>query len=259
MSESELSGRFGIVTGGAGPLGWELCLKLVQGGASVLAVDLPGLTETRARAPMPAAIDLYPCDLLAPGALDELREEVSRRGNRVDFLVNNAAFTGASGLSGYACAFEDQSDEAFDAALSLNLSVPFKLVRRLLPALRHSSDGVVINVSSIYGLVGPDLRLYEGTNLGSPAGYAASKGGLTQLTRYLATVLAPDLRVNCIAPGGIARGQDPTFVERYVARTPLARIATEDDVAEAVRWLVGPGSRYVSGQVIAVDGGWTAW
>ena len=94
--------------------------------------------------------------------------------------------------------------------------------------------------------------------MGNPAGYAAAKGGLIQLTRYLAAVLAPQVRVNAVAPGGLARGQDPQFVARYEERTPLRRMGTEDDVAGTVAWLASNEARYVTGLVLAVDGGWTA-
>jgi len=155
--------------------------------------------------------------------------------------------------------FEQQTDEAFDLATRLNLTVPFSLTRRLAPLLRARGNGSVINVSSIYGLVGPNLSLYAGTPMGNPAAYAATKGGLGQLTRYLSTVLAPQVRVNAFAPGGIERGQDGAFVARYEGLTPLGRMATEDDFRGVVTWLAGDGSAYVTGQVIGVDGGWTAW
>ena len=101
--------------------------------------------------------------------------------------------------------------------------------------------------------------LYGKSGLRTPAAYAASKGGLIQLTRYLATSLAPKIRVNAIAPGGIERNQDAEFIEAYANRTPLGRMATEQDICGAVRWLASSESSYVTGQVIAVDGGWTAW
>ncbi len=113
--------------------------------------------------------------------------------------------------------------------------------------------------ASIYGMVGPDFSLYAGTSMGNPAAYAASKGGLLQLTRYLATALAPRVRVNAITPGGIVRGQPPAFIERYVAKTPLGRMATEEDFKGAIAYLASDLSRYVTGQNLVVDGGWTAW
>ena len=95
--------------------------------------------------------------------------------------------------------------------------------------------------------------------MGSPAAYAASKGGLLQLTRWLSTVLAPDVRVNSISPGGVARGQPESFVTRYVARTPLRRMATEEDFKGAIAYLASDLSAYVTGENIVVDGGWSAW
>ncbi len=95
--------------------------------------------------------------------------------------------------------------------------------------------------------------------MGNPAAYAASKGGMVQLTRWLATVLAPDVRVNCISPGGVARGQPEPFVTRYVQRTPLKRMATEEDFKGAIAYLASDLSEYVTGENLLVDGGWTAW
>lgn len=259
MSDFNLAGRFGVVTGGLGPLGLALTNCLAEAGASVLAVDLPEQIEKLNGEALPPRVSVLACDLLIAEQMNELVETVDTQSGQLSFLINNAAFTGGSSLTGYACAFEDQTDEGFDAAMALNLAVPFRLSRRLAPSLRRSGHGAIVNIASIYGLVGPDLALYEGTGMGNPAGYAASKGGLIQLTRYLATVLAPDIRVNCISPGGIFRGQDPRFVDRYKARTPLHRMATEQDIVGSAHLLVSGAAGYVTGQVIAVDGGWTAW
>ena len=117
----------------------------------------------------------------------------------------------------------------------------------------------MINVGSIYGMVGPDMRLYEGTTMGNPAAYAASKGGLLQFTRWLATILAPEVRVNSITPGGVWRNQPEAFHERYKARTPLRRMAHEEDFKGAVAYLASDLSSYVTGHNLLVDGGWTVW
>jgi NAD(P)-dependent dehydrogenase (short-subunit alcohol dehydrogenase family) len=251
--------RLGIVTGACGPLGWAITRHLARSGMHIIAVDLPASVERREPEIGSLPVTFLASDLTAPGSADTVMEAAGRLSDTLDVLVNNAAFTGDSSLGGYACAFDEQTDDAFDAAVTLNLAVPFRLSRRLAPSLRRSPDGCIVNIASIYGLVGPDLGLYEGTAMGNPAGYAASKGGLVQLTRYLSTVLAPDVRVNCVAPGGLARDQDPTFVKRYEARTPLGRMGSEDDVASAVAWFANSASAYITGQTLAVDGGWTAW
>lgn len=132
-------------------------------------------------------------------------------------------------------------------------------MQECLAMLEKSRAGSVINVSSMYGMVGPDMHLYEGTEMGNPAAYAASKGGLLQLTRWMATVMAPKVRVNALTPGGVWRGQDNTFHEKYKKRTPLARMATEEDFKGAAAFLASDLSLYVTGQNIVVDGGWTVW
>jgi NAD(P)-dependent dehydrogenase (short-subunit alcohol dehydrogenase family) len=126
-------------------------------------------------------------------------------------------------------------------------------------ALLASGHGSVILLASIYGLVGPDPTLYADTGLANPAAYGVSKGGIIQLTRYLATVMAPRVRVNAIAPGGVWREQPDVFRERYEARTPLRRMAVEEDLKGAVAYLASDLSSYVTGHTLVVDGGWTAW
>ncbi|WP_330472713.1 SDR family oxidoreductase [Terrabacter sp. C0L_2] len=256
---TSLSGRTAVVTGGAGPLGRVLADALATEGARVVVVDLDDAACADAADSLSGSGHVpVGANLLEPEGLSRVVESVHDLG-ACDVLVNNAAFTGTSGVPGYAVPFDEQTDDAFAMALALNLTAPFSLTRRLAPLLRASGHGSVVNVSSIYGLVGPNMGLYAGTRMGNPAAYAASKGGIAQLTRYLSTVLAPDVRVNAFAPGGIARGQDDAFVERYERLTPLGRMGTEDDFRGVVTWLASDASAYVTGQVVAVDGGWTAW
>ena len=181
------------------------------------------------------------------------------RFGRLDVLVNFAAFVGTSNLQGWVTDFAHQQSEPWRSALELNLTVPFLLTQSCAEALAQSGHGSVINVASIYGVLGPDMSLYEGTPMGNPAAYAASKGGLLQLTRWLSTVMALQVRVNALTPGGIMRGQPASFQERYVKRTPLARMGTEEDMMGAAAYLASDLSAYVTGQNIIVDGGWTAW
>jgi NAD(P)-dependent dehydrogenase (short-subunit alcohol dehydrogenase family) len=255
-----LAGRSALVTGGAGPLGQVLAETLAAQGARVIVSDRDEAACERVSVAITAeyGVDCVPLavDLLSPDGVADL---VSRLEGPLHVVVNNAAFTGTAGIPGYAVPFEDQTDAAFSMAATLNLQVPFSLVRELAPRLRESGAASVVNVSSIYGLVAPNMGLYEGTVMGNPAAYGATKGGIVQLTRYLATALAPDIRVNAFAPGGIARGQAEEFLERYERLTPLGRMATEDDFRGVIAWLASDASRYVTGQTIAVDGGWTAW
>ncbi len=258
-----LRGRVALVTGGAGHLGSALCHALAEQGASIAIADVAGDAAAALAQAVAAEWGVeaasFPVDLADESALRMLPRVVSERFSRLDVLVNCAALVGTSDLTGWVGPFEKQSSAAWRRALEINLTVPFVLTQACAELLREHSRGSVINIGSIYGIVGPDMRLYEGTPLGNPAAYAASKGGLVQLTRWLATVLAPKVRVNSVSLGGIERGQPKTFVERYEARVPMRRMATEEDIKGAVAYLAGDASAYVSGQNLIVDGGWTAW
>ena len=128
-----------------------------------------------------------------------------------------------------------------------------------MPKLVESDGASIVNIGSIYGMLGPDWGLYEGTAMSNPAAYGASKGALIQLTRWLATTIAPKIRVNIVSPGGIFRDQPNSFVKKYEERTPLGRMANENDFSGAILFLASDLSRYVTGQNIIVDGGWSSW
>lgn len=258
-----LKGRTALVTGGAGNIGRVICGALAELGAATAVLDVAedqcketarSISEKHGVQSLPVIMDLSDEEALksVPGmVLDGL--------GRLDIVINCAAMVGTSDLKGWSVPFQEQRSDAWRLALEINLTAPFVLAQACAPALAASGHGSVINISSIYGMVGPDLGLYEGTSLGNPAAYAASKGGLVQLTRWLATVLAPGIRVNAITAGGVWREQPKEFHDRYVTRTPLQRMATEEDLKGAVAYLSSDLSAYVTGQNLVVDGGWTAW
>jgi NAD(P)-dependent dehydrogenase (short-subunit alcohol dehydrogenase family) len=259
----DLTGRVVLVTGGAGHIGEAMCSAFAELGAAVAILDLEAVAAERACERLRAAHGTQALalgvDLADEEALRHVPAQVAARFGRLDVLVNNAALVGTSSLQGWATPFEQQRADTWRRALEINVTAPFVLVQAAAPVLREHRNGSVINVSSIYGMVGPDLRLYSGTSLGNPAAYAVSKGGLLQLTRWLATTLAPDIRVNAITVGGVWRNQPPGFVEQYVSRTPLGRMASEEDLKGAAAYLASDLSAYVTGANLVVDGGWTAW
>lgn len=259
----DLSGRKALVTGGAGHIGFAAAQTLVELGADLTVLDLDGAAcqESVATLSRPAKSGLFavPCDLTSE---DETRaaiqESISLMGG-LDILIHCAAYAGTTEVAGWAVPFEEQTIDAWDTAMRVNLTSAFTMVQEGRKALACSGHGSVIFFGSIYGTVGNDMRLYEGTDMESPAAYPASKGGLIQLARYLATFLAPRIRVNTISPGGVWRDQPEAFHERYVYRTPMGRMATEEDLKGAVAYLASDLSAYVTGHNLAVDGGWTAW
>ena len=259
----DLHGRRAVVTGGAGHVGLVACQALVELGARVAVTDADAdackeRASTLSRVRPESAVAMA-CDLSDEQAMRRMiREAIDRLGG-LEILVHCAAYVGTTDAPGWAVPFERQTVEAWDAALRVNLTSAFIMVQESREALAASGHGSVILMSSIYGMTAPDPRLYEQTAMANPAGYGASKGGLLQLMRYLATTLTSRVRVNAISPGGIARNQPEPFQQRYVARTPLGRMATEEDVKGAIAYLAGDLSAYVTGHNLVVDGGWTAW
>lgn len=258
-----LRGRTALVTGGGGHLGRVISKTLAELGANVAVLDCQQdacqLTASELANAHEVSTLALAVDLQDESETRAVCDAVVGRFGRLDILVNCAAFVGASDLAGWVTEFSRQSSDAWRMALELNLTAPFILTQSCAPALAEHGTGSVINVGSIYGLVGPDLRVYDDTTMGNPAAYAASKGGLLQLTRWLSTVLAPRVRVNSLSPGGILRGQPKPFQEQYVARTPLKRMGREEDLKGAAAYLASDLSAYVTGQNLVVDGGWLAW
>jgi NAD(P)-dependent dehydrogenase (short-subunit alcohol dehydrogenase family) len=258
-----LDGRTALITGAAGGLGSTMAKALAELGADLILVDRPGVDfeplSTAIAAIRPVKIRAFDCDLELHEQRSQMLEEIHRDYATLDILVNNAAFVGTSNLEGWVVPFERQTIDTFRRAVEVNLNAAFHLSQQLAPLLRNSTGGSIINIASIYGHYGPDWRLYEGTAMENPAAYAASKGGLIQLTRWLSTNLAPKIRVNTISPGGVFRNQPEIFTKRYEARTPLQRMAKEEDFIGAVAFLASDLSSYVTGQNICVDGGWGVW
>jgi NAD(P)-dependent dehydrogenase (short-subunit alcohol dehydrogenase family) len=257
-----LKGRVAVVTGGAGHLGYVLAEALAEAGANIVLWDICPEAKTRA-VKMAKRYHVRALGITSNLADDDdissAVGEIAGHFSKVDILVHCAALVGTSGLDGWAVSFEQQSVGTWRKALEVNLTSVFTVTQKLLPLLKKSKVPSVINISSIYGMVGPDLGLYEGTKMGNPAAYAASKGGLIQLTRWLATNLAPKVRVNTISLGGIYRGHKDPFLTRYLKRTPLKRMASEQDIKGALVYLASDMSGYVTGHNLVVDGGWTAW
>lgn len=260
---ANLRGRVAVVTGGTGHLGRAMADALAELGANVVVTDKNEEECTHAAAEIAKAHGVrcvgLGLDLADEAAVRTLPSRVVQDLGRLDVLVNNAAFVGTSNLDGWIIPFQRQSASTWRQAFEVNLTAVFTLTQAAAQHLKASGHGCVINMASIYGAYGPDLRLYEGTTMGNPAAYAASKGGLIQFTRWCSTVLAPDIRVNAISPGGVFREQDERFVQRYVDRTPLGRMACEQDFKGVVCFLASDLSAYVTGQNLIVDGGFGVW
>jgi NAD(P)-dependent dehydrogenase (short-subunit alcohol dehydrogenase family) len=253
-----LDGCNAMVLGGAGHIGTVASRTLAEMGAGVHVVDVDGARLDGTVRSLPATSGTHrgtALDLADTEALTRLVRDATD----IDVLLHCAAFVNQGNVAGYATRFAEQTLEAWRKAVEVNMTSAFAAAQAAAPALARNGKGSIVFIGSIYGMVGPDMRLYEGLEMGNAAAYAASKGGMIHLAKWLSTVLAPDVRVNVVSPGGVERGQDPRFIERYTARTPMGRMADNEDFAGAVAFFASDMSRYVTGQNLAVDGGWTAW
>lgn len=253
--------RVAAITGGAGHLGRAFARRLAARDVDVIVLDKDSVSGTALAASLREAHGghhvFLPVDLMAPENFASVAESVGAQFGRLDYLVNNAAFY--DDAPGWGVPFAQEGYEAWLKVMRVNLLAPFFLTQALHPLLLRSDDASIVNIGTMYSAVGPDWGLYEGTDMTNPAAYSASKGGLLSTTRWLATALAPQVRVNMVSPGGIARGQDPQFLSRYHKRTPLGRMGTEGDIVGMVSLLLSPEGAYITGQHMLIDGGWTAW
>jgi NAD(P)-dependent dehydrogenase (short-subunit alcohol dehydrogenase family) len=268
-----LDGQVAIVTGGMGRLGSHYVRTLVAAGASVAIFDLAG----RSHADVHRLIDegqpvaAYPVDAADRAAVDRAVLSLTARFGTATVLVNNAGLGASPADAALETGpFETYPEAAWDAMLDSHLKsalvvsqsfiAQFKVGRRNAPLL----TGSIINVSSTYGLVSPDQSVYEyrrrgGAEYFKPVGYSVAKSGVLNFTRWLAEYGAPfGLRVNTLVPGGVREPDHaPEFLAAYEQRTPLGRMAKEDDYNGAVLFLASQASAYMTGAMLVVDGGWT--
>ncbi|MBV8716432.1 MAG: SDR family oxidoreductase [Chloroflexi bacterium] len=272
-----LDGRVALVTGGAGLLGRRYCEALVQAGARVVVADLDAqrahalASELNADHSCAAGCGL---DVTDSRSVSDCVESAIAAFGRLDILVNNAALTVRGGSetlkpADYFAPFEEYSLEVWNSALQTNLTGMLLCAQAAgKQMLRQvSPGGVIVNIASTYGVVAPDQRLYDGvkspyadTGFNTPVSYAVTKTAVLGLTRYLATYWASkNIRVNALTPHGVFDNHDETFVRNFVYRSPMGRMARNDEYRGALLFLVSDASSYMTGANLIVDGGWTAW
>lgn len=259
MSENlfRLKDKVAVITGGFGLLGSALVLAFQEFSANVAVLDIRPDPKQMARfRKKPGRIRFYPCDIASSESIRKTLDAVVGDFGKIDVLVNNAYPRNGN----YGRIFEKIRLADWKDNVNSHLGGYFNVTQQVSRLMRKRRSGSIVNIGSIYGMVAPDFSIYEGTRMTMPAEYAAIKGGLITLTRYLATYLAPaHIRVNAVSPGGLLNGQDRRFVKNYCKKVPLGRMGNPRDVCGAVLFLAGDAARYITGQNLAVDGGWTAW
>lgn len=272
----DLHGKTALVTGGAGLLGTEFCRTLAEAGAYVVVVDLnheaaQAVADTISNQGYSGLA--LGVDITDHGAVEKMASHVLAVFGRLDILVNSAAMDpkfdpqNLAAQSANAGAFESFPLDSWKQALDVNLTGAFLCCQAAAKAMLVQGGGVIINIASMYGLVGPDQRLYERPDLppGAPRSYkpvyyTVTKAGILGLTHYLAAYFAgKNIRVNALTPGGVFNGHQDQFVQAYSARSILGRMAQKDEMNGALLFLASDASAYMTGANLVVDGGWTAW
>jgi 2-deoxy-D-gluconate 3-dehydrogenase len=253
-------------------LGRQYIRTLLSAGANVVVADLDGNAAAREAA---AAVEEVggqaigiAVNVAIPDDVNRMVEAAMVRWNRLDILINNAAIdpkADASVAAKLANTFEDFPLAIWKQSLDVNLTGAFLCAQAAGKVMVQAGRGVMVNVSSTYGVVAPDQRLYQRDGeaeqtLFKPASYAVTKAGIAHFTRYLAAYWgASGIRVNTLTPHGIFNAQDEQFLKRYNERTPMGRMARLDEMNGPLLFLVSDASSYMTGANLIVDGGWTAW
>ena len=252
----DLSRQVAIVTGGAGKgFGIQIAEALLEAGATVI---MTSRYLQKARQKAAELQEIFPrvqgeaLDLCREESVISLRDLVLEQHGQVDILFNNA-------VHNHLAPTEVVRLADWNQVLAVNITGTMLLSRAVAESMRKQGKGVIVNLSSQYGLVAPDPRIYGNSGLNSPLVYGATKAALLQMTRHLAIEWAPTIRVNSLTAGGLFAEQDQEFLKHYTYRTPLGRMAGPDDLKGAAVFLASDASAWMTAQNLIIDGGWTAW
>jgi len=270
MEKFSMAGSVAIVTGAAGLLGQQFSRTLAQAGAKVLVADLNGnAAQVQADSIRAEGLSAVACsvNITDPQSTKAMVRKTIDLFGRLDVLVNSAAldpkFDTQNQSAQSANAFENYPLQAWQDTLDVNLTGMFLVSQAAVIQMLAQEQGVIVNVSSIYGLVGPDQSIYRfpgEREKFKPVDYSVTKAGVLGLTRYLAAYYAgKNIRVNALTPGGVYNEHDEGFVKNYSARTVMGRMAEIDEMNGAMLFLASDASSYMTGANLIVDGGWTAW
>ena len=252
----KLSGKVALVTGATGQLGCQFCQALVCEGATVWVSDLDTNRCKKVVSHLSGSVPHYPLilDVADPESVQNAFSKIKKVSGTLDILINNA------GIAVFT-PFEERTLDEFMNVFKINVGGTFLCIQAAAELMRaQKTEGSIINIGSIYGMVSGDPRIYTDCTRKTAECYGSSKAAIIHISKYFAVHLAEfGIRVNCISPGGVFNNQGKDFVENYNYRTPMGRMANEVELAGAAIFLASAEASYITGQNIAVDGGWTAW
>jgi len=246
MKYSMLEGKNIIVTGGNGLLGREICNDIRKKGGNAINFDIDHKDASEKN---------FVCDITNSESITDSLSLVEHKYGVIHGLVNNAY----PRTKDWGTTFEELSHNSLQTNVDWQMNSYLNFCKLIIPYFRKGGGGSVINMTSIYGVVGNDFNIYEGTEMEPPIAYSAIKGGLINATRFLASKYGKEgLRFNCISPGGIFDNQHATFVKAYEKKVPMRRMGNPSDIAPAVTFLLSEDAQYITGHNLIVDGGWTS-
>jgi NAD(P)-dependent dehydrogenase (short-subunit alcohol dehydrogenase family) len=255
LDQFSLKNKVIVLTGGAGLYGRQLTYALAEAGAKLVIASrnlekLKQIADEKAKGGFTIACEAF--DQGEEKSILALRDRVMKQFGRVDGLVNNSVIRTMKGL--------DDPVANWDESIRVNATGVMLMTRAFGSGMCQQKGGSIVNVGSIQGIVGPSPELYEGTNMGTPPpDYFFHKAGMTNLTRYFASIYGKDnVRVNCVSPGGFFNNQPEPFLSNYNKHTMLGRMADENDLGGTIVFLLSDASRYVTAVNLPVDGGYTA-
>ena len=247
--------KYILITGSAGFIGSSLASHFFNQGANLILTDKIKKPEKLKKILNKNKVNYIYCDLNSISSIKNLQKIIIKSVPRLDVIIHNASSTGDDNIKGWADNFKNQLTEHWDKVFQVSLKANFEINKSFVKLLKKSTNPSIINIASIYGFMAPDWKIYKGDNIKNPAGYGVSKAGLIYMTKWLAKILGPKIRVNSISPGGLIRNQSNRFIKKYVEKVPLSRMANEQDVVNSVIFLASDMSNYITGQNIVVDGG----
>ena len=244
---NRLENKVIIITGGNGLIGKEIVLRLESEGGICINIDINQQTTSD--------LSNINCDITNFESIDYTIDLIIKKFKKIDGLVNNAY----PRTKDWGNKFEEIEFTSWQKNIDWQLNSHFYIMQKVSKYMINKEYGSIVNIASVYGIVGPDFTVYEGTDMTMPAAYSVIKGGLINFTRYLASYLGPKkIRVNCVSPGGIFDNQNPIFIDNYNKKVPMNRMGLPKDISPIVAFLLSDESSYITGQNIAIDGGWTA-
>ena len=234
-----------VVTGGSGQLGTAIVNDLRIKGATAINFEINQSDDL--------IQGVIQCDVTSEVSVKRALDLILEKYGRIDGWVNNAYPRTAD----WGNKFEEISVESWQKNVDFQLNSVFICAQKVLEIMKNQKIGSMVNIASIYGILGPDFSVYKGTEMTMPAAYSAIKGGVVNFTRYLASYYAAyGVRVNCVSPGGIFNNQNDVFVKQYENKVPMGRLGKPKEVAGPVSFLLSDESSYITGHNLMVDGGW---